>query len=117
MVQYTNSLGTTARIPLTLIVIVGGVCAALALMPAAAPVDAAGADDFVTVWRATASDKAITIPVGGSTGSYDVDWGDGSTNSSVTGDISHTYDAAGNYTVRISGDFTRIAAIQSSCVF
>ena len=110
MVQYTCSSGTTARVPLTLVVVVAvvGVCTALALMPAAAPADAADTDDFVTVWRVNASDLAITIPVDGSTGSYDVDWGDGSTNSSVTGDISHTYDGAGDYTVRISGDFTRI---------
>ena len=49
----------------------------------------------------------ITIPVGGATGQYTVEWGDG--HSTVhTGDAAHVYDYAGNYTVRIYGDFTRI---------
>ncbi len=68
----------------------------------------ADSTDFVTTWAATETDKAITIPVDGATGSYTVDWGDGTTNSSVSGDISHTYDEPGDYAVNISGDFTRI---------
>ena len=64
-------------------------------------------DQFVTTWRATGADKAITVPVGGATGSYTVNWGDGSV-TTHTADAVHEYDAAGSYTVRIFGDFARI---------
>ena len=64
-------------------------------------------DPFVTVWKTTAANHTITIPVGGMTGNYTVHWGDNSTTTHVT-DAVHTYAAAGNYTVSISGDFTRI---------
>ncbi len=63
---------------------------------------------FVTTWQTTFADESITIPVGGASGTYTVDWGDGNTSVNVTGDQTHTYDDAGTYTVRISGDFTRI---------
>ena len=63
---------------------------------------------FVTTWQTTTADESITIPVGGASGTYTVDWGDGNTSVNVTGDQTHTYDDAGTYTVRISGDFTRI---------
>ena len=39
---------------------------------------------------------------------YDVDWGDGNTDTGVTGDITHTYASAGTYTVKISGSFPRL---------
>ena len=64
--------------------------------------------DFVTTWKTTAANESITIPVGGATGSYTVDWGDGSTPTTHTGDATHAYAAAGTYVVRVSGDFTRI---------
>ena len=64
--------------------------------------------DFVTTWQTTASGESITIPVGGASGTYSIDWGDGSTSANVTGDQTHTYGDAGTYTVNISGDFTRI---------
>ena len=62
---------------------------------------------FVTTWRTASPNESITIPVGGSTGAYTVDWGDG-TVTSVTGDASHAYASPGEYQVAISGDFTRI---------
>ena len=71
--------------------------------PVVEPPDSA----FVTVWETTAAGESITIPVGGETGSYTVHWGDGSVTTHVT-DASHTYATSGNYTVSISGDFTRI---------
>ena len=40
---------------------------------------------FITVWEATDSDRTITIPVGGSTSAYWVDWGGGSTTSYPNG--------------------------------
>ena len=69
---------------------------------------AAGEDDFVTTWRTTATDQTVTIPVGNSTATYDIDWGDGATETDATGDRVHTYLNAGTYTVSISGGFDRI---------
>ena len=86
----------------------GGACAAFALLPAAVPAAAAPSDDFVTVWSVTWDDRTIKIPVGGATGTYAIDWGDGNTAPNASGDQEHTYAQAGTYTVRISGDFTRI---------
>ena len=69
---------------------------------------ALGPDDaFVTTWRTTADDESITIPVGGTPGTYTVYWGDG-TSSSHAGDATHVYGAAGNHTISISGGLTRI---------
>ena len=65
---------------------------------------------FVTTWRTASPNESITIPVGGSTGAYTVDWGDG-TVTSATGDASHVYASAGEHQVVISGDFTRIHLI------
>ena len=62
---------------------------------------------FVTTWRTNSTGQSITIPVGNATGSYTVDWGDGSI-TTHTGDATHTYAEAGSHTVSISGDFTRI---------
>ena len=74
------------------------------------PTPDAGA--FVTVWETTSADESITIPVGGATGTYTIDWGDENISVDVSGDQTHTYDAAGTYTVSISGDFTRIALLE-----
>ena len=63
---------------------------------------------FVTIWETTGADESITIPVGGATGTYTVDWGDGTVSANVTGDQAYTYGAPGTHTVRIYGDFTRI---------
>ena len=65
-------------------------------------------DEFVTTWKTTDRSKAITIPVGGAAGIYSINWGDGTTSENVIGDQTHSYSSAGSYTVRISGDFTRI---------
>ena len=63
---------------------------------------------FVTTWRTTATDQTVTIPVGGSTATYDIDWGDGTTEIDATGDRVHAYADADTYTVSISGGFDRI---------
>ncbi|MBV6645266.1 MAG: BspA family leucine-rich repeat surface protein, partial [Cyclobacteriaceae bacterium] len=67
---------------------------------------------FITTWKTnntgTSNDNQITIPTTGTGYDYTVDWGDGNSNVGVTGDITHTYDSAGTYTVSISGDFPRI---------
>ena len=36
---------------------------------------------------------------------YNVDWGDSTSDSGVTGDISHTYSTSGNYQIKITGTF------------
>ena len=68
---------------------------------------------FVTVWKTdnpgSSVANQITIPTfSGETYNYTVDWGDGTSDSGVTGDITHTYTAPGTFTVSISGDFPRI---------
>ncbi|MYI52124.1 MAG: BspA family leucine-rich repeat surface protein [Cenarchaeum sp. SB0673_bin_9] len=65
-------------------------------------------DRFITTWEIMHSGDFITIPVGGATGSYIVDWGDGVV-TMHEGDAMHVYDAPGTYTVQVSGDFTRIS--------
>ena len=75
--------------------------------PNSPPTADAGEDQFITKWKTTDGGESITIPVGGTTGSYTVDWGDGTT-TTQSGDATHEYATAGTYTVSISDDFTRI---------
>ncbi|WP_221412723.1 BspA family leucine-rich repeat surface protein [Fulvivirga lutimaris] len=67
---------------------------------------------FITTWKTdnpgSSDDNQITIPTTGSGYFYDVDWGDGMSDTGVTGNITHTYASAGTYTVSISGAFPRI---------
>ena len=63
---------------------------------------------FITTWETDAANQEITIPVGSSSASYYIDWGDGAIEADVTGDRNHTYAGAGNHTVYISGGFERI---------
>ena len=60
---------------------------------------------FVTTWETTAASEAVTMP---GTGTYTVDWGDGTTPTSETGSATHTYTTAGSYNVSIYGGLTRI---------
>ncbi len=71
-----------------------------------------GANDFVTTWNAT--DKSITIYVDGHTGTYTVNWGDGTNPTTQSGNTAHTYASAGLYNVSISGDFQRFTAGDSA---
>ncbi|MEP2668465.1 MAG: BspA family leucine-rich repeat surface protein [Cyclobacteriaceae bacterium] len=69
-------------------------------------------DAFITTWKTdnpgSSNDDQITIPTTGTGYFYDVNWGDGMTDTGVTGDITHTYATPGTYTVSISGAFPRI---------
>jgi|GEM_PF-3027024 len=69
-------------------------------------------DAFITSWKTdntgTSADNQITIPTTGGGYNYEVDWGDGSRNTNVLGNITHTYPSAGMYTVKIRGNFPRI---------
>src|SRR5689334_5804706 len=75
---------------------------------------AAQTNDFVTTWKTNnsgvSSNNQITIPTyDGIYYNYDINWGDGTTNTGVMGgNNTHTYSTAGVYTVRISGNFPRI---------
>ncbi|MFZ1808692.1 MAG: BspA family leucine-rich repeat surface protein [Cyclobacteriaceae bacterium] len=76
-------------------------------------VDAGPQCNFITTWKTdnpgTSGNNQITIPTDGtSTYNYDIVWGDGMTDTGVTGDITHTYAAPGTYTVSISGAFPHI---------
>ena len=66
-------------------------------------------DHFVTTWRTGAVNETVTIPVySGLTYYYTVIWGDGSTDTGVADDASHTYAVAGDHQVRIYGTFPGI---------
>ena len=59
---------------------------------------------FVTTWKTTTTDESITLPISGS--GMTVNWGDGQT-STASGQVSHTYNTAGDYTIQITGELTR----------
>jgi surface protein len=59
---------------------------------------------FITVWNG----DSITIPTKGSGYNYTIDWGDGKTDTGVTGNKTHNYASAGEHTVKISGTFPHI---------
>ena len=64
---------------------------------------------FITTWMTDSANQTITIPVGGSTARYSIDWGDNSpVETDITGDSTHTYREADSYTVSISGGLERI---------
>jgi prepilin-type N-terminal cleavage/methylation domain-containing protein len=50
----------------------------------------------------------FSIPTRGVGYNYDVDWGDGSTSTSIRGKVTKTYSTPGTYEVKISGTFPRI---------
>ena len=56
---------------------------------------------FITTWTASNYDRSITLPM---MGTYSILWGDGSHSPDVSGSQSHTYGAAGTYTVTVLGD-------------
>ncbi|MFK7814104.1 MAG: BspA family leucine-rich repeat surface protein [Maribacter sp.] len=71
---------------------------------------------FTSIWNTnnTSTDSPVnnevTIPTNPAftTYNYTVDWGDSTTDTNVTGDITHTYSGPGTYTISISGDFPAI---------
>lgn len=67
---------------------------------------------FITTWKTdnpgTTLDNQIVIGTRGAGYNYQVNWGDGKSDNNVTGDITHSYDTAGTYTVSITGDFPQI---------
>ncbi|MGB0523195.1 MAG: BspA family leucine-rich repeat surface protein [Flammeovirgaceae bacterium] len=69
---------------------------------------------FIMTWQTTTDNETIEMPIVGSGYNYDIDWGDGTMNSGITGYTEHTYATAGVYTVKISGDFPRIRFTDSN---
>ena len=68
-------------------------------------------DAFATTWDVTASPYTVSIPVEVHTsGTLTIDWGDGSTATTVTtsGTQTHTYSASDEYQVNMTGDLSRI---------
>ncbi|MEQ9300311.1 MAG: BspA family leucine-rich repeat surface protein [Cyclobacteriaceae bacterium] len=68
---------------------------------------------FITTWDTrdlgSSGPMSIQVPASGTGFDYTVDWGDGSSDSSVTSSITHTYATPGVYTVSIEGDFPRLS--------
>ncbi|MCG8388114.1 MAG: BspA family leucine-rich repeat surface protein [Cytophagales bacterium] len=65
---------------------------------------------FITTWQTTGHNEEITVPTNSSSGSYHytVDWGDGSADTGLAGDATHSYASPGIHTVTITGDFPHI---------
>ena len=65
---------------------------------------------FITTWETTTANQTITIPTRTSAFTYDysIDWGDGATDTNITGNITHTFTTAGIHTIEISGTFPQI---------
>lgn len=86
----------------------------LTLFAVLGPIPAAAQNAFITTWETTSTDESITIPTNGdgvSDYDFQIDWGDGMTET-YTGndpDPSHTYASAGTHTVEITGTFPRIS--------
>jgi surface protein len=64
--------------------------------------------DFISTWRTTSSEESITLPlISAGTYEFEVYWGDG-TSDVITlysqPEITHTYEAAGDYTVALRGE-------------
>ncbi|NQX91717.1 MAG: BspA family leucine-rich repeat surface protein, partial [Flavobacteriales bacterium] len=71
------------------------------------------AQGFITTWQTdnigASANNQVTIPTfPGETYNYTVQWGDGSQDNNVTGDITHTYPNAGTFTITITGQFPRM---------
>ena len=60
---------------------------------------------FVTTWETTGAGQTITIPA---TGTYSIDWGDGTVNATASGTQTHNYASAGSHTVAITGGLESI---------
>jgi surface protein len=73
---------------------------------------AAPTDHFVTTWKTdnpgTSNSTSITVPMAG--GPYDVDWDNDGTfdDLGLTGSVTHNYEVAGTYTIRIQGTYDSI---------
>ena len=76
------------------------------------PIDIEESDYFITKWKTDnigiSANNQISITTFGDGYNYLIDWGDGLFNSEVDGNITHTYNNSGIYTVKIYGEFPQI---------
>ena len=75
--------------------------------------DAGEAEDcqqpFIMTWFLNQPNREVIIPTHpDEVYDYVIDWGDGTIESGITGDTRHTYSEAGDYSVKISGNFPRM---------
>ncbi|CAA6812108.1 MAG: Chitinase (EC [uncultured Sulfurovum sp.] len=66
---------------------------------------------FITRWKTDnygiSEDNQISIVTNrAASNHYSIDWGDGQIEHNITGDINHTYENSGEYSVSITGDFS-----------
>ena len=74
------------------------------------PLQIQAATPFVTTWKTDnegeSDDNQITITTSPNFEyNFNIDWGDGSANENITGDITHTYATPGEYQISITGRF------------
>lgn len=74
------------------------------------PLQIQAATPFVTTWKTdndgVSDDNQITITTSPNFEyNYNIDWGDGSTDENITGDITHSYTIPGEYQISITGRF------------
>jgi hypothetical protein len=55
----------------------------------------------------TSNSDQFTFPA--TAGTYDIDWGDGSSDTGVSGSQTHTYASAGEYVIKVTGGLTALA--------
>ena len=68
-------------------------------------------EHFVTTWEVPSANNSITLPAAQASGTYTVYWGDGHAKYDISGDATHVYEEAGNYTVSTQGlDRIRLGA-------
>ncbi len=65
---------------------------------------------FVTTWTIVAENESVTFP---GSGTYDIDWGDGTVENGVTGAGRHLYASADTYTVKVTGGLTGFSLLDS----
>ena len=66
-------------------------------------------DFFITTWQTTTSNESITFPLTAVSGAnMTINWGDGTTETGLGNNPSHSYAAAGAYTVSVSGTYDRV---------
>ena len=72
-------------------------------------------EHFVTTWEVHSAGDSITLPASQASGTYTVYWGDGQAEYDISGDATHVYEEAGNYTVSTQGlDRIRLGADAAS---
>lgn len=72
---------------------------------------------FITTWETQFDNESISFIAGDGTFNYDVNWGDGTTETGFTGTSTHVYATSGTYSVSITGQFPHILISRGSSAF